>query len=296
MSMDSPRYGVCGWETPHNSVLEDIEQTARTGGAGLGLWEGKFADGQDAEIMQALASHGLQASLVVPRLHTFLYGPISPPDSPRDPKERLRRICESVKRLAEFDPVAIVVGPGTSGDAEHPNGPIEVIAEGLATVAETAQQCGARVAFEALATRHGAPLGRLAEIVPFIDTVGYDNVGVMFDVFHSWDEPNLHHQIRRYVDRIEGVHVNDVQWHERSPFDRTFPGDGRGLCTGILATLIESGYSGWYESEIFSDDGRFGNAFPDSLWALPHEGFLERARETFERCYREALRVVAARQ
>ena len=31
--------------------------------------------------------------------------------------------------------------------------------------------------------------------------------------------------------------------------------------------------------EIFSDDGRYGTAYPDSLWALPHEEMLVRARK-----------------
>ena len=36
-----------------------------------------------------------------------------------------------------------------------------------------------------------------------------------------------------------------------------------------MRALEAGGYGGWYDVEVMSDDGTFGEAFPDSLWALP---------------------------
>jgi hypothetical protein len=60
-----PLYAVNAWSTPHNGVFDDIEQIARTGGRGVGLWEGKFfADDDDDRIRAALDAHWLRLRLV----------------------------------------------------------------------------------------------------------------------------------------------------------------------------------------------------------------------------------------
>ena len=53
--------------------------------------------------------------------------------------------------------------------------------------------------------------------------------------------------------------------------------------TPIVAALLQAGYKGWYDFEVFSDDGRWGNDFPDSLWKLPHEEFVTRGARAFVR-------------
>ena len=42
---------------------------------------------------------------------------------------------------------------------------------------------------------------------------------------------------------------------------------------------------GMYDIEIFSDDGTFVTAHPDSFWAAPAADTLARARAAFERCW-----------
>jgi sugar phosphate isomerase/epimerase len=288
-----PRYSVAAWMTPHNTALEDVEQVARIGADGLGLFEGKLAEGEDDAVREALARNGLPATFCIPRLWTFLAGPVGGSAVERDPKVRVDLICRSIERLAAFEPLAIVVGPGTSGDAANPAGPLEVVADGLAAVADVAAEHGLRVSFELLAERRGCPLPWLSTIVEFIDEVGRDNVGVLFDVWHSWTEPDLHEKLRTYAHRIDCVHVNDVRFEERTWADRVLPGEGRDVAVEMFAALIEGGYDGWYELEIVSDDGSYGVDLPDSLWKLPHEELLERGRRAFDRTYARAEQLVA---
>jgi sugar phosphate isomerase/epimerase len=291
----APRYAVNEWSTPHNSVFDDIEQIARTGGRGIGLFEGKFDDGSDAAIQEAMRRHSLNATFCVPRTWTILPVPFNAPGMERDPAARTELICESIRRLAVFEPEVIVVGPGVSGDPSHPAGPVEAVHEGLARVADVAADHGQQIGFELLAERRGSPLHNLPDIVAFIDDVGRDNVGILFDVYHSWCEPDLHDRLRQFAPRINSVHINDVRVEERSSFDRVLPGDGRGVAPEIIATLIEAGYQGWWELEVFSDDGTFGNDFPDSLWKLPHGALLERAKSAFDSAYAEALSILTRR-
>jgi sugar phosphate isomerase/epimerase len=290
-----PRYAVNAYSTPHNSVWQDIEQIARTGGQGVGLWEGKLEDGADDRARAAIADAGLVASFCVPAVHTILPVPFNLPGVPSDPVERTRLLCESVRRLAAFGPQAVVVGPGTSGDPEHPVGPVEAVAEGLAAAADVAAQEGVPMTFELLAERRGSPLHTLPMIADFIDEVGRPNVGIMFDVFHSWCEPDLYEHIRTYGSRINSVHVNDIKVHERGGFDRELPGRGRDAAAGIMAALIEAGYDGFWELEVFSDDGTYGADYPDSYWKLPHEEFLVLCKAGFDDCYTRASQIAARR-
>jgi len=79
--------------------------------------------------------------------------------------------------------------------------------------------------------------------------------------------------------------MNDVRENERSWCDRVFPGEGRNICTPITATLIDAGFKGWFDFEVFSDDGRWGDAFPESLWKLLHDEFLQKGYRAFAKCY-----------
>ena len=292
MDRPEPLYAVNSYSTPHNSIFEDIEQIAATGGRGIGLWEGKFGEDNDGEIREALARHGLQPTFCVPAVHTVLPVPFNRPGTATDPKARAALACESVERLSAFGPVAIVIGPGTSGDAEHPVGPLDAVAEGLAAIADRALECGATIAFELLAERRGSPLHTLPDIVGFVDDVGRSNVGVMFDFFHSWCEPDVLAHIEEFGSRINSVHVNDIRPEERGGFDRMLPGQGRGVAPGLIAALRRAGYEGWWELEVFSDDGTYGSDYPDSLWKMPHEELLRSSKAAFDDSYRRATELL----
>jgi len=83
------------------------------------------------------------------------------------------------------------------------------------------------------------------------------------------------------------VHVNDHRDPTRSWVDRALPGEGDGGVAAILGALERAGWRGYYDLEIFSDDGTFGSAFPDSLWALDPLELARRGRESFARCWEE---------
>ena len=130
-------------------------------------------------------------------------------------------------------------------------------------VADAAGRHGLSIAFEPLALRRGATVATLPETIDVLDKANRSNIGILLDMWHCWPEENLHARIRQYVDRIMGIQVNDVRDPERSWCDRVFPGEGRDVCTPMLATLIDAGFNGWYDFEVFSDDGRWGNDFPE---------------------------------
>ena len=72
-------------------------------------------------------------------------------------------------------------------------------------------------------------------------------------------------------------------------FDRELPGRGRGVAPALTAALLAGGYQGWWKHEVFSDDGTFGEVFPDSYWKMPHEQLLEMVSAAFDACYTGAI-------
>jgi hypothetical protein len=96
--VSAPRFAVNSYSTPHNTIYQDIEQVAAIGGAAVGLWEGKFSDGDDAQIADCLQRHNLAAAFCVPRMHAILEIPFDRSGTPTDPRKRTALICESIQR------------------------------------------------------------------------------------------------------------------------------------------------------------------------------------------------------
>jgi sugar phosphate isomerase/epimerase len=300
-----PAAGRLSWSSathPHTTMQDELDIAARLGLDGLGLNMAKVdASGMSDEKLRAeLKARGLRATLCGPMPFSILAGPRAFGGSKhfaqavvdRSPAERVSLICQALPRLAEFDPVGVVIAPGNSGDPDIPAGPLDIVADGLATIADAAAAAGVRVAFELLGQRRGSPLYTLPDIVRFIDAVGRDNVDVLFDVFHSWPEPDLHEHLVEYVDRIVSVDLCDIKVAERSGFDREFPGHGRAVTPAIIATLIKAGYQGWWNLEVFSDDGTFGHEFADSYWKLPVDEYADRLLTTTKDAFATAEKLL----
>ncbi len=291
------RYAVNATSLPHSTVRHAIDDVAATGGAGLGVWERTLPDGgagADAEVVARLHDAGLRATYCVPSTHLILPSQIDPPGAPSDPRQRLEAICASIRRFAPFGPEMIVIGAGASGDPAAPAGPMARVLEALPVIDAVAAECGVTVGLEVLAGRRGSPLPRIRDVVDVLDRAGVEHIGAMVSVFHSWDEPDLHEHLRTHVGRIVGVQVCDIREVERCPFDRELPGRGRGVAPAIIATLLDAGYRGWWELEIFSDDGTYGTTLPDSYWAMPPREFLAAARDAFDGAFARAVELCGA--
>jgi sugar phosphate isomerase/epimerase len=256
---------------------------------GLGVWELKLAeDGDDAEALELLAASGLGRSSAVPAVPSVLPLPLLP--GPDDPAERVGALCASIERLAAFGPSAIVCLTGPAGDRD-PDEARALVVDGLRAAAETATAHGVRLALEPFqreGIEYWSLVNTLDEAAALVDEVGSDAIGIQFDVWHLWNTPDLPAAIERHFDRIAGVHVNDYREPTRSWADRVLPGDGVADVGAIVGALDAAGWDGFYDLELFSDNGTFGIAHPDSLWDVPAPELLRRARASFERCWTSA--------
>jgi sugar phosphate isomerase/epimerase len=205
---------------------------------------------------------------------------------PSDPQARIDAICASVHRLAPFRPSGVVclTGPGSDRDT---------VVEGLRTIAGEAERAGVRVGLEPINRVGGEDwtfISSLSEAVELIDEADHPALGIQFDTWHLWNTPTVLEDVGRHAGRFVGVHVADWRDPTRSWADRVLPGEGVAGLPALLGALEAAGWDGYYDVEIFSDNGSFGNAWPDSLWDVQCDELARRAKDAFERVWAQRIR------
>jgi sugar phosphate isomerase/epimerase len=277
--MFEDRLSICQLTTPDTSFEEDLELTVKAGAGGIALAEDKFREGEDEALLEAFQASGLQATVCLPTNIGVL--PVRPAmvyEAPEDPDERVGLMCDSVRRMAPFGPDMMVVITGsqegfTRGEAEA------IVIENLREVANVAAAEGVRLGLEPCRRDlgfEGSFVQGLPATIELLEKIDHPNLGVTYDTYHHWDEPNAVALAEEFAERIFGVQVNDWREPPRCYIDRLAPGEGTIDLPPILAALERGGFQGWYDFELFSDDGRWGTDLPDSLWKLPPQELLDR--------------------
>ena len=271
-----PQFSISQVSTLTASFADDVRTYAAGGADGIGIWELKLDDAA----LDVFSGSGLGAATAVPLVPSILPLPLL--EGPADPRERIDALLGSLHRLAPFRPAAVLcfTGPGDRATA----------VAGLAEVAAEAERLGLRLALEPF-QREGlenwSVISTLGEAAEVLDEIGSPALGIQFDVWHLWNTPDLDDEIERHAHRFAGVHIDDWRNPTRGWADRVLPGDGIADVPRILAALERAGWDGYYDLEIFSDNGAFGSAYPDSLWDVEPAELVRRGRESFTYCWEE---------
>ena len=285
MAPSNPRVSVSQISTSPLDFADDVGAYAAAGLDGIGVWESRLPEGGDAQALELLEASGLESAAAVPALPSILPLPLL--GGSADPAERIEALCASLHRLAPFRPSGVVCLTGT-GAGLDPDDALATVVDGLRTVGREAESLGLKIGIEPY-QRDGGEQWTIASSIPeavaLIEEAGSAGLGIQFDVWHLWNTPTLEEDIAREVDRFVGVHVCDWREPTRGWADRVLPGDGVADVGRILALLAAAGWEGLYDIEIFSDNGAFGAAYPDSLWDVPPDVFLPRARAAFDRVW-----------
>lgn len=284
--MPAPHFSVCEITTFTAGFEEDLAACRAGGAEGIGICEFKLpADGNDQSALAAFRASGLQAAICVPATLSVLPLPLMP--GPDDPARRVEAVCAGIRRLAAFSPAACMCLTGPRGNRTEAEAR-RIVVGGLRAIARTAAEVGVPVGLEPihrLIREDWSLVTTIPEALDLLDEVGEPNLGLLFDVWHLCDTPDLLAHTRAHAHRILGVHVNDRREPTRSWKDRVLPGDGVINLPAILGTLEASGYDGWFDLEIFSDNGAFGDDYQDSLWKLPPAEVVRRGRAGFLRAW-----------
>ena len=250
------------------SFEEDVRAYAAAGFEGIGIWEMKLGD--DESDLEVLRASGLRVTNCVPSVPSIL--PNAVIEGPEDVEERIESICASLRRFAAFDPACVLCLTGPAGGRE-PAEARALVVEGLRRVAAAAADAGIRLGLEPIHTSQREQLTlvtTIPEALELLDEAAVPEVGIMVDLWHLWDTPNIDLHLRSSVARITGVHVAD--WYADGRAERALPGHGVGRIPELIGTLRDAGWSGACDVEIFGtpDD-------PESFWALEVDEAARRA-------------------
>ena len=274
-----PPFSISQITTLAATFEADLRAYAAAGVDGIGIWEIKLPEGGDDQAHEQLEASGLGRAAAVPAVPSILPLPLM--EGPTDPRERIDAICASVHRLARFEPSSVVclTGPGDDRDT---------VVDGLRTIGDEAARAGVRIGLEPINRVGGedwTSISSLQEAAELLDDADRPALGIQFDSWHVWNTADVVREIERLAHRFVGVHIADWREPTRGWADRVLPGEGVADLSALLGTLERAGWDGFYDLEIFSDNGTFGNAWPGSLWDVPEEELARRGKEAFERAW-----------
>ena len=259
------RFSLSEISTVNASFEEDVAAYAAAGFDGIGIWEMKLPPDDDANVAR-LREAGLGVANCIPAIPSILPLRIPGMEGPPDPADRIAALRASMYRLGVYDPESVVVLTGPAID-ERSRG---IVVSGLYEVASAAVAAGVRLGLEpAHPTQHESVsfVNWIDDCLALLAEADLDHVGLMADTYNLWHEPP--EALAAVADRVTGLHVADEP-AEASRTDRALPGEGGTRASEHIAALVDAGWNGYLDVEIFST--------PDGFWALPVD---ESARQAY---------------
>lgn len=241
------------------SFREDLRAYAAAGFDGIGLWEMKLGDDEDGDL-EAFRESGLKATNCVPAVPSIL--PNGVIEGPEDVDERVRALCASMHRLARYDPDCVLCLTGPAGEREE-DAARSLVIDGLRRIAAAADNAGVRLGVEPIHVSQREALTLVTTIPQTLELLyeaALPDVGIMVDLWHLWDTPDIERHLAENVDRFTGIHVGD--WFTGGRGDRALPGEGISRTPDLLRILRDAGWRGAWDVEIFGDPDS-----ADSLWS-----------------------------
>jgi sugar phosphate isomerase/epimerase len=172
---------------------------------------------------------------------------------------------------AEIETDCVIAVPGRL-HGRSPERAADLAVEALSRLAPEAAAHGVRLALEPIHPDYMDFLSTLEQTNALVRRVDHPAVGVLVDVWHLWQEPELECRLAEAGDRIFAVHLSDWREPTRGHNDRLVMGDGVIPLDRIVAALDAAGYDGYYDVEIFSED----------LWQSEYPALLARCRAWFQ--------------
>jgi sugar phosphate isomerase/epimerase len=149
----------------------------------------------------------------------------------------------------------VLIAGGLPKGSKDITGAHAQVRDGIAALLPYARAAGVPLAIEPLHPMYAADracVNTLAHANDLCDQLG-EGLGIVYDVYHLWWDPDLPRQTTRAAGRILTYHVCDWLVPTRDLLlDRGMPGDGVIDLRGIRAMVEATGYAGHCDVEIFS--------------------------------------------
>jgi sugar phosphate isomerase/epimerase len=247
------------------TLAEKLGKAARMGAAGVELITTQPASLDVSALLEQLGRNGLQVAAVASGGMAFAAKLTLLHADPSTATLASQRLDELISLAASLHAPVVTVGSFRGravGDKERS---LSELAGILRRAGGRAADAGVRIALEPLNRFEGDLLNNVEQGLAFLKELNHPAVGLLVDTFHvnieetSWTEP---FRQAMTAGKLFHVHLGD---NNRLP-----PGHGLIDFAAILASLRESGYTGWLSAELLCipDPDTAGQQTIDSMSRL----------------------------
>ena len=253
-----------GWE-----LEEAVERYAEAGVSGITVWRQWLEGRNPAGVGQRIRAAGLE---VVSLCRGGFY-PALEEKSREEAVEDNKRAIEDAAALGS--PLVVLVCGAVPGQSLVESR--KQITDGIAATIPLAESLGVKLAIEPLHPMYAddrSAINSLATANDVCDQLNHPLVGIAFDVYHLWWDPDLEEQTQRTAEanRLFAYHVCDWMTPTTDLLnDRGLMGEGCIDLRGIRALVEKNGFGGMIEVEVFSN----------RWWEKPPAEFLEAIQQSY---------------
>ena len=253
-----------GWD-----LAEAVDHYAKAGVSGITVWR-QWLEGSDpSKAGESIRAAGLK---VVSLCRGGFY-PAVEEKSRLDAIEDNKRAIEDAAALGA--PLVVLVCGAVPGQPLIDSR--KQITDGIAATLPLAESLGIKLAIEPLHPMYAddrSAINSLASANDVCDELNHPLVGIAYDVYHLWWDPDLEEQTKRtaQADRLFAYHVCDWMTPTTDLLnDRGLMGEGCIDLRGIRGMVEDSGFKGMIEVEVFSN----------RWWEKPPQEFLKAIKHSY---------------
>lgn len=260
-----PRLSINEMTTFRWSFDEDVLHYREMGIPAIGVWRRKLSDFGEERGIELLGESGLAVSnlhwaggFTGSEGHTY--------------RESIDDALEAVRVAGAMQAHCLVVCSGARAGHTH-NHARRLLIGALKELAPVAKECGVILALEPMHPNCASEwsfITSLEDAAALLDQVGSSQVQLAFDTYHLGADPAAIEHVRRLAPQIAIVHLADGVPPDEEQH-RTRLGKGKIPLKPLIAALLEGGYDGDFDVELFGDE----------IAPNDYENLLRETKETF---------------
>ena len=253
-----------GWE-----LEEAVERYAESGVSGITVWR-QWLEGCDpAEAGNRIRAAGL-------KVVSLCRGGFYPAFEEKEREEAIEDNKRAIEDAAALGaPLVVLVCGAVPGQSLVESR--KQITDGIAATLPLAESLGVKLAIEPLHPMYAddrSAINSLASANDVCDELNHPLVGIAYDVYHLWWDPDLAAQTKRTAEanRLFAYHICDWMTPTTDILnDRGLMGEGCIDLRGIRALVEKNGFDGMIEVEVFSN----------RWWKKPTDEFLQAIKQSY---------------
>jgi sugar phosphate isomerase/epimerase len=266
-----PRLSISEVTTRNWSFAEDVRNYAASGIEAIGVWRDKLDQYGTEDGIQLLANSPLRVANLV-NAGYFLSMTRS------QTRRAIEDVVEAIELARRLQTDTILIVTGDVGSFHRTvDQARDLVVSALRELAPVAGAAGVRLAVEPIHERYPGYtfLHSIPDALEVIEAIGSPHVGLFFDTDHLWESKDLLRAIERAGPVIYGVHINDMPALPGPGIDRRLLGEGVIPLREILSAIEATGYRGYYDVEIMSEQ----------VWAMDPREVLDALKAGFQRIW-----------